>query len=299
MRLEWLEDILAVLETGSLNRAAQQRLLTQPAFSRRMKVIENYVGVELLDRSRKPAQLHKSVRDQQDRIRELAAGIHELLYELKRQDREIHNRVIVASQHAITTSMAPGLVKRLTASMDLSIRLRSANRDQCLGLLITKQANMMISYRAAFENMLATEDYLEEIIIGREQLIPVFGTSFLPMLKDNYAGDELPVIAYPADVFFGQVMSKDLFPRMQSTLFIKKKAETALTLAALQLSLAGVGVAWVPYALAADGIADGKLTDLQKMLPSSELSTVVTRFAGKKSKIEEAVWDLLCLEATM
>jgi DNA-binding transcriptional LysR family regulator len=34
MRLEWLEDILAVMETGSFIRAAEQRLLTQPAFSR-------------------------------------------------------------------------------------------------------------------------------------------------------------------------------------------------------------------------------------------------------------------------
>ena len=94
-------------------------------------------------------------------------------------------------------------------------------------------------------------------------------------------------------------MGRDLFPQMQNASFVRKKAETALTLAALQLALAGVGVAWVPYVLAADGIADGKLSDLRKMLPSSELSTVVTRFAGKKSKIEEAVWDLLCLEATL
>ena len=204
MRLEWLEDILAVLDTGSLNRAAQHRLLTQPAFSRRMKVIEDYVGVELLDRSRRPAQLHKSARDQQDRIRDLVASIHDLLYELRRQNHETHNRVVIASQHAITTSIAPAIVKRLTSSLELSIRLRSANRDQCLGLLITRQANMMISYRAVFENTPAVQDYLQEIIIGREQLIPVIGKSFLPMLEDSYSRSELPIVAYPVDVFLGR-----------------------------------------------------------------------------------------------
>ena len=37
MRLEWIEDILAVLDTGSLARAAEKRLLTQSAFTRRVR----------------------------------------------------------------------------------------------------------------------------------------------------------------------------------------------------------------------------------------------------------------------
>ena len=43
MRLDWLDDLLAVLEQGSLSRAAESRQLTQPAFSRRIKAIEDYL----------------------------------------------------------------------------------------------------------------------------------------------------------------------------------------------------------------------------------------------------------------
>ncbi len=36
MRLEWIEDILCVIDTGSFTQAAQKRHLTQPAFTRRI-----------------------------------------------------------------------------------------------------------------------------------------------------------------------------------------------------------------------------------------------------------------------
>jgi DNA-binding transcriptional LysR family regulator len=78
MRLGWLEDILAVLETGSFIRAAEKRFLTQPAFSRRIKLIEEHVGVELFDRRKIPVQLKKYVTDQQLNIQELAAELRDL-----------------------------------------------------------------------------------------------------------------------------------------------------------------------------------------------------------------------------
>ena len=51
MRLEWLEDILAVADAGSLSVAAERRRLTQSAFSRRMQFIEQALGGQLFDLS--------------------------------------------------------------------------------------------------------------------------------------------------------------------------------------------------------------------------------------------------------
>ena len=56
MRLDWLDDIVAIIESDSLNEAASARYLTQPAFSRRVRTIEALLGVELVDRARRPAR---------------------------------------------------------------------------------------------------------------------------------------------------------------------------------------------------------------------------------------------------
>jgi LysR family transcriptional regulator, hypochlorite-specific transcription factor HypT len=50
MDLAWLEDFLKLAEEGNLSRAAEARNLSQPAFSRRIKALEHWVGVTLIDR---------------------------------------------------------------------------------------------------------------------------------------------------------------------------------------------------------------------------------------------------------
>ena len=57
MRLEWIEDILAVAENGSFQMACEKRNVSQPAFSRRIRQIEQALGVTLFDRSTRPARL--------------------------------------------------------------------------------------------------------------------------------------------------------------------------------------------------------------------------------------------------
>lgn len=290
MRLEWIEDLLAIMETGSLSRAAEKRFLTQPAFSRRIRSIEDHIGVELVDRSRKPIQLKASVLDQRQRMQELAADLRQLTQELKRRDRTAQNRVVIASQHAITTSMAPHLLNRMSDPRDLSIRLRSANRSECLVLLMTRQADIILVYESGGDRLTADEDFMQRCDVGRESLIPVYATDRLKRLNEAYALGELPIIAYPPDVFLGSLLEKEVFPNLPARSFIQRKAETALTPAALQLAVAGVGVAWVPQSLAQGEIGRGSLTALGKSLPTSELSIAGLRLNTPKSAAEEEMW---------
>ena len=47
--LEWLEDFLALAETGNFSRAAEARSIAQPAFSRHIRALEEWVGVDSYD----------------------------------------------------------------------------------------------------------------------------------------------------------------------------------------------------------------------------------------------------------
>ncbi|HXQ40880.1 MAG TPA: LysR family transcriptional regulator, partial [Candidatus Udaeobacter sp.] len=51
MELKWLEDFLSLAETRNFSRSAELRFTTQPAFSRRIKALEEWVGATLFDRS--------------------------------------------------------------------------------------------------------------------------------------------------------------------------------------------------------------------------------------------------------
>jgi LysR family transcriptional regulator, hypochlorite-specific transcription factor HypT len=125
MRLEWLEDILAIAQTGSFSGAAERRNLTQSAFSRRIQQIEDHIGVQLFDRSRKPVQLRPTTLAQGAQIEHLAAALRQLVVDLRRGDRMASNRIVIASQHALTTSLAPRIIQGIqTASGRACDRLR-------------------------------------------------------------------------------------------------------------------------------------------------------------------------------
>ncbi len=298
MRLEWLEDILAIAQAGSFSAAAERRNLTQSAFSRRIQQIEDHVGVELFDRSRKPVQLRPTTLAQGAQIEQISAALRQLVVDLRRGDRETSNRIVIASQHSLTTSLAPRIIQGIQDKGEaIYVRLRSANLDECFGLLLSRQADLIIVYSAPQLAEEISGDYLESIHILPDRLIPVLRSDLALKLGNGAAKAEIPIVAYPKDVFFGRIMADRILPLLDPGRVALPRAETALTIAALEMAAAGVAVAWVPESLARIGIAQGRVSDLSEILPGCDLTVRAVRLRGARGLAEEIIWDhILALE---
>lgn len=292
MRLEWLEDILAIAQAGSFSAAAERRNLTQSAFSRRIQQIEDHIGVELFDRSRKPVQLRPTTLAQGAQIEQIATALRQLVVDLRRGDRETSNRIVIASQHSLNTSLAPRIIQRIQdRGHPIYVRLRSANLDECFGLLLSRQVDLIIVYAAPEQAEEQSGDYLERIDILPDRLIPVLRSDLAARLRMGDAGAEIPTIAYPKDVFFGRIMTDRILPLLDPGSVAVPKAETALTIAALEMAAAGVAVAWVPETLARIGIGQGRVCDLSDSLPSYQLMIQAMRLRGTRGLAEDVIWD--------
>lgn len=294
MRLEWLEDILAVAETGSFSGAADRRLLTQSAFSRRIRQIEDYVGVELFDRTHKPIRLRPTTEAQREQILMLNSALRQLVVDLRRGERITSNRVVIACQHALTATRVPALVQQMPTTRDgIYVRLRSANLDECVGMLLSRQADVAIVYQLPDERNEVGADFLEELTIGTDRLIPVFNAPLpkAPALTEH--SGEIPCITYPPDVFLGRVMERKILPFFNPGLRHVPKVETALTLAAVEMAAIGMGVAWVPESLAHDRLTAGTLVDLSDVLPSCDMQVMAMRVQGKPNLAEGIFWSRL------
>lgn len=294
MRLEWLDDILAIADTGSFSGAAERRRLTQSAFSRRIQQIEEHVGVELFDRSHKPIRLKPTTVAQSEQILSLANALRRLAVDLRRGERMTSNRVVIACQHSLTAMHVPSILRQMPIEREgIYVRLRSANLDECTGLLLSRQVDVAIVYRMPDEMNEFGADFLEEVSIGADRLIPVFNADMPAVSADAPALMEFPSISYPPEVFFGQVMGRRILPFLTPSLRNVPKVETALTLAAVELAAIGIGVAWVPESLALDRISTGKLVDLSRVLPTCDLRVKAMRLQGKANPAEKAFWSLL------
>lgn len=290
MRLEWLEDILTIHQTGSFSSAAERRNLTQSAFSRRIQQIEDYVGVQLFDRSRKPVQLRQMTQAQVSQIEQVAGLLRQLVVDLRRGDRVASNRIVIASQHSLTTSLSPRIIQGIQdCGEEIYVRLRSANLDECFALLLSRNADLAIVYSLQDSDPFAG-DYLETIDLWSDQLVPVLRSD---LAREVMAGtvSELPFVAYPNEVFFGTIMTERILPALAGRTVAQPKAETALTIAALELAAAGVATAWVPLTLARLALSQGRVTDLSPVLPSCLLSIRAVRLKGTRSPAEEVIWN--------
>jgi LysR family transcriptional regulator, hypochlorite-specific transcription factor HypT len=293
MRLDWLEDMLAIVEADSMSEAAKVRLLTQPAFSRRVKTLEELLGIQIIDRTHRPARPSNVLLEHESRIRSLADGLKILIADLKREGAHGSNRIVIAGQHAITASHAAEIVKSLATTRKIRVRLRSANGEECYAMLLTRQADLILTYRMAGEKPNGNADFTEELVVGNEELIPVFSASAAQPATRAAQGGELPVITYPADVLLGKIFNTHILPKINPHIVIVPVAETALTLAALQLSKAAVGVAWVPASLAVTEIALKNMIDLRDTLPVAKMNLVATRLLRAKSQLERDIWEIL------
>ena len=57
MDINWFRDLAHLGQTGNFSQAAEMSHISQPAFSRRIKALEAWVGVKLVDRSKQPVRL--------------------------------------------------------------------------------------------------------------------------------------------------------------------------------------------------------------------------------------------------
>ena len=174
--------------------------------------------------------------------------------------------------------MAAGLVERL--DLPGGVRLRSANRDECVRMLLAGLADIVLLHR-----------------LPGEPVADLAADVLLPVATDGEAArleaGELRLIAYPGEVFLGRVFAAVMAPALPEGLCLRVRAETALTPAALRLALEGAGVAWLPRFIAREAVSAGRLRDLSDRLPTAELRVCAMRHRTRRSDAAERAWSLI------
>lgn len=290
MRVDWLDDLVALLDNRSVVEAATARNISQSAFSRRIQALEDVTGIALVERASKPVRPTSVLLGHEERIRRLALEQHQLLKQMHHESRTGTQLISIACQHAITTSLGPDIINALSNLGRSHVRLRSGTLDDCDRMLMTGQADFSLIYRTAGDPLPDNTHLTEELLVADETLIPVFDTEGAEALSKQIQNRTLNIIAYPTDIFFGLVVSRDIVPELEKTCTVNTVAETGLTPAALQMSRAGLGVAWVPKSLARHELEWGTLTDLSGLLGSLEMQLIARRRDEVTSDVSDDIW---------
>jgi len=161
--------------------------------------------------------------------------------------------------------------------------------------LLSKEVDLAIMYALPQEPESDMSRAFEAVNLGRDCLIPVCA----PSLRDKASCAAIPIIAYPADVFLGQVFTQLIGPRLPVGVTTMPIAETALTLAMLQLALSELGIAWLPFSLVSQSLSRGDLVRIDDTLPAQTLDIKMVRLCAIQTEQNDAIWHHLATELSL
>lgn len=235
MDIRQLKYFLAVAEEEQITSAANKLNISQPPLSQQIKLLEDELGVKLLDRGSRKVQLTeagKLLRSKAEKILELT---EEAYRELKDYNKGIAGTLSIGTVSSSGNLFQPERLQRYNGAYPgINFEIREGNTYQILELLNSGLIEIGI-VRTPFN----IEDF-QSILLEREPMIAVYRGD---KQKDQIAVDDLsdkPLIIYRRfEKIFAEVFSRAGFEAR-----IICRTDDART--ALLWAVSGVGTALVP-----------------------------------------------------
>ena len=292
----WLEDFLALVDHANFSRAAEHRNVTQPAFSRRIRMLEDWVGTALIDRDTHQIALTTAG----ERFRPVA---DEILRRLSLGQEEAREAALVAgttlrfaSTHALSLTFFPTWLRSLEAEVALgAVNLIADNMEACEQLMLQGRASFLLCHHHPAAPSKLNPQAFQSITLGSDTLVPVSGPGSESMpLHALPGGETKPVafLAYSPTSGLGRILAgaraTDGMPAWLQPVFTSHLAVLLKSMA-----LSGRGVAWSPLSLVDDDLSQGRLVRAGDAAWDIPLQIRLFRPRSRQNQAAEKFWSLL------
>lgn len=289
MEFSWLEDFLALVDTGNFNRAAATRHLTQPAFSRRIRALEDWVGAPLFDRA-----THRVTQTPAgDRFRPIAEDLVRRLLQGREEIRQVADTAAAslrfAATHVLSLTFFPVWLRSLEARTRLGpVHLVSDTMRACEQIMRAGQAQFLLCHHHdALPGQLDTGPF-KSIHVGDDVLMPVSAPDDEGRPRFSLADAAAPHLAYSPESALGRIVEA---AQQDATLDTVFTSHLATVLRAMALD--GRGLAWLPESLIADDLTRGNLIRAGRPDRDAPVEVRLFRAKARQSPAAEEFWAAL------
>ncbi|MCP8686625.1 LysR substrate-binding domain-containing protein [Marinobacterium sedimentorum] len=289
---KWLEDFLSLADSQSFSRSAEERHLTQPAFSRRIKALEAAVGAQLVDRTSVPVHLTDEGALFRMTARNLVAQLRECVSHLQSLRKKGTRVIDVAVSHTLSLSLFPALIQSLQHELeDTRTRQLVANVDDSVQAL----KNGICDFLLAFEDPTLASEQFRRLELQTETLVPVCRSDEegRPLFDlDADGAQEVPYLSYPREIYLGRCVER-LLARAPHPVTLRPTFESPLADSLKVMALQGMGVAWVPSFAIREELRQGFLTVCGGAAWQVPLQVSLYRCSRALSQDVEMLWQVL------
>ncbi len=267
MEIRWLEDFIALAKTRHFSRAADAQNVTQPTFSRRIKLLEEEMGVALVDRNTLPLSLTvagEQFLDAAERITRTLKETREACQAIK--EKEARCLTFATSQTLYLLFYQHWLepvCQKLDVELELNLRATAWTVRDFSHALLENQCDFMLCYWHPSIPLFseATADFFESVKVADEVLVPLTSVDAKGKPRFLLPGSKrkaIPYIDYHDQAFLKPVIHHGLHQNMDD-LHLQTVNQNFHSVSVKAMIKEGFGIGWVPSRLAEESIRYGRL----------------------------------------
>jgi DNA-binding transcriptional LysR family regulator len=284
MDIKWLEDFVSLARTRSFSRSAEERHVTQSAFSRRIQALETWLGASLVDRSRYPTTLTPEGRQFRETAEETLRQLHNSKINLRAGTAQARQTVAFAALHSLALAFFPKWFREIEdRSGQTASRLLPDDFHNCLQAIVEGDYDFLLLYHHPDVPIPLDPDLFPHIVVGMDSLVAVRSPA-LELDPQN----PVPLLSYSRTSFLGRLASSAQVRAAMPAAVQGHVNENAMAEALKFMAIEGHGIAWLPRSLAAREISEGRLVEDGPAIP---LEIRLYRKAEHRRPAVEALWS--------
>nr|BFE89928.1 hypothetical protein GCM10020185_04640 [Pseudomonas brassicacearum subsp. brassicacearum] len=157
----------------NFSRAAEVRCVTQSALSRRIRSLEEWVGVKLVDRGTYPVQLTPAGVTFCDESREALAGLLRLRSTLRDVERMPGRSIQITAGHSLSMTFLPKWLSQFQQHNEqFNARVVAANIHDAVIALEEGSCDLMMVYHHPLAPILLDPERFGSLVLGHDAFIP-------------------------------------------------------------------------------------------------------------------------------
>lgn len=201
---KWLYDFLTLEKCRNFSQAAVSRNVSQPAFSRRIRALEQAIGVELFNRQVTPLQLSEQGKIFHSQIRHLLQQLESNLAELRGGSDYAQRKIKIAAAHSLSLGLLPSIISQMPPLFTWAIE--AIDVDEAVDKLREGQSDCIFSFHD--EDLL--EAPFDHIRLFESQLFPVCASDEHGEALFNLAQPHFPLLNYSRNSYMGRLINRTL-----------------------------------------------------------------------------------------
>lgn len=261
--LDWLEDFIALAYGGSFSKAAQARAIAQPAFSRHIQALEEWIGADLVDRSAHPAALTQAGERFLPLLEEVLAGLEAARIKARAANDQASAGFRFAATHLLSQEFFPRWFAALEQRLgQRPVQIHSDSLQGCEALMLQRSVQFLLCHtHPQVPGRLEDAQYPSKRI-GQDRLVPLSIRDGAGRPRHSIGNpDGVPILGYHGASGLGRIVRSRLKSIVTGTegfrtMFLAHHATVLKTMA-----LEGRGVAWLPRSLVEQELRAGTLVE--------------------------------------